>query len=125
MLILASIFVSLAVLIHIYIWVLESFLWDKPRGLQTFNMESNRAALTKEMAVNQGLYNLLLAVVAFAGLIALWSGSLAVAKALIFAGAGSMAIAGIFLFATSADKRRPALIQLVPPLVGVIAAALI
>ena len=88
-------------------------------------MDSNRAALTKEMAANQGLYNLLLAVVAFAGLIALWSGSLAVAKALIFAGAGSMAIAGIFLFATSADKRRPALIQLVPPLLGVIAAALI
>lgn len=125
MLILASIFVALAVLIHIYIWVLESFLWDKPRGLATFNMDAQRAALTKEMAVNQGLYNLMLALVALAGLIALWTGAIAVGKALIFAGAGSMAIAGIFLFATSADKRRPALIQLVPPLVGVVATLLV
>lgn len=125
MIILASIFISLAILIHIYIWVLESFLWDKPRGLETFNMDSHRATLTKEMAVNQGLYNLMLAVVAFAGLMALWWGSLGVAKALVLAGAGSMAVAGLFLFATSADKRRPALIQLIPPLAGVIATVLI
>ncbi|WP_346844428.1 DUF1304 domain-containing protein [uncultured Rothia sp.] len=125
MTILASIFIALAVLIHIYIWVLETFLWDKPKGLKTFNMDANRAALTKEMAANQGLYNLMLAMVALVGLILLWPGTISTGKALIFAGAGSMAVAGIFLFVTSPDKRRPALVQLLPPLIGVISTALI
>ena len=125
MTILASIFIALAVLIHIYIWVLETFLWDKPKGLKTFNLDANRAALTKEMAVNQGLYNLMLAMVALVGLTLLWAGETSTGEALIFAGVGSMALAGIFLFVTSPDKRRPALVQLLPPLIGVISTALI
>lgn len=125
MTILASIFIALAVLIHIYIWVFETFLWDKPKGLKTFNLDANRAALTKEMAVNQGLYNLMLAMVALVGLTLLWAGETSTGKALIFAGVGSMALAGIFLFVTSPDKRRPALVQLLPPLIGVISTALI
>lgn len=119
MLITSLVFVAVAILIHIYIWVLETFLWDQPKGMKVFGNTPERAAITKEMAVNQGLYNLMLALVAAVGAGATVAGA-SWGSALIFAGAGSMAVAGIFLFLTSPDKRKPALTQLVPPLLGVI-----
>ncbi|GAA1757331.1 DUF1304 domain-containing protein [Rothia terrae] len=119
MLIASLVFVTGAILIHIYIWVLETFLWDQPKGMKVFGSTPERAAITKEMAVNQGLYNLMLALVAAVGAGATVAGA-SWGPALIFAGAGSMAVAGIFLFLTSPDKRKPALIQLVPPLLGVL-----
>lgn len=116
----SAVFVSIAILIHIYIWVLESFLWDTPRGLKTFNMSQEKANITREMAANQGLYNLMLALVAFVGIVLLFVKYEQTGAALIFAGAGSMAVAGIYLFITAKDKRKPACIQCLPPLIGII-----
>lgn len=53
----ADIMVALVALIHIYILVLEMFLWDKPAGLKAFGQTRERAAATKVLAANQGLYN--------------------------------------------------------------------
>lgn len=53
----ASIVIALTALLHIYILVLEMFLWDKPKGLRAFNMTLERAQATKVLAANQGLYN--------------------------------------------------------------------
>ncbi|ADX47191.1 DUF1304 domain-containing protein [Paracidovorax avenae] len=62
---------ALIALLHIYILVLEMFLWDKPAGLKAFRNTPERAADTKVMAANQGLYNGFLA----AGLLwGLWLG---------------------------------------------------
>jgi hypothetical protein len=83
-------------------------------------MTEEFAESTKEMAANQGLYNLMLAWIAATGLLAFWFGSPQVGVALMFAGLGSMAIAGVYLFLTSPDKRKPALIQLTPPLLALI-----
>lgn len=113
-----SAFVAIA--IHIYIWVIESFLWTKPKGREIFGMTEEFAESTREMAANQGLYNLMLAWIAATGLLAFWFGSPQVGVALLFAGLGAMAIAGIYLFLTSPAKRKPALIQLVPPLLSLI-----
>lgn len=55
-------------LIHIYIVILEMFLWTHPKGIKTFGLKSKQfAEETKVLAANQGLYNGFLA----AGLI--WS----------------------------------------------------
>ena len=67
MAILALILVALIALEHIYILVLEMFLWTAPRGMKAFGMKPEQAAQTRVMAANQGLYNGFLA----AGLI--WS----------------------------------------------------
>ena len=67
MYIVADIAVGIVALLHIYILVLEMFLWEKPIGLRTFWMDSDFAAATRTLAANQGLYNGFLA----AGL--LWS----------------------------------------------------
>jgi putative membrane protein len=64
----ANIVVFLVALLHVYILVLEMFLWDKPRGLKAFGMTPERAAQTKVLAANQGLYNGFLAAGLFWGL---------------------------------------------------------
>lgn len=115
-----TVFAFVAIAIHIYIWVIESFLWTKPKGREIFGMTEEFAESTREMAANQGLYNLMLAWIAATGLLAFWFGSPQVGVALLFEGLGAMAIAGIYLFLTSPAKRKPALIQLVPPLLSLI-----
>lgn len=55
--IVATILVALVALLHIYILVLEMFLWTGPRGQKAFGLTSEFAAATKSLAANQGLYN--------------------------------------------------------------------
>jgi len=66
---LANIVVGLIGLLHVYILVLEMFLWDKPRGLRAFNQTQAAATASKTLAANQGLYNGFLAAGLFWGLI--------------------------------------------------------
>jgi len=53
----AAVLIALVALLHLYFLVLEMFLWDKPAGLKAFNNTPQRAADTKVLAANQGLYN--------------------------------------------------------------------
>ncbi len=66
-----SILTGVVALIHLYILVLEMFLWDKPQGMKAFGTTPAFAAESKTLAANQGLYNGFLA----AGLIwGIWVG---------------------------------------------------
>ena len=47
----------LVALEHIYILVLEMFLWTKPAGLRAFGLTPEFAQQTAVLAANQGLYN--------------------------------------------------------------------
>ena len=49
--------VLLIALLHVYILVLEMFLWDKPIGLRAFGQTPEFARASKTLAANQGLYN--------------------------------------------------------------------
>lgn len=42
---------------HVYILVLEMFLWTKPRTQKIFGIKKGDAETTKVLAANQGLYN--------------------------------------------------------------------
>mgnify|MGYP001332692497 CR=1 FL=1 len=64
----AHIVIGLIGLLHVYILVLEMFLWDKPVGLRAFGQTPAQAAATKVLAANQGLYNGFLAAGLFCGL---------------------------------------------------------
>lgn len=55
--VLATILVGLVALIHIYIVVLEMFLWTRPAGRKAFGLTPEFAEATKVLAANQGLYN--------------------------------------------------------------------
>lgn len=121
--IIAVVVVLIAVVLHGYIFVMESLTWTSPRTRATFGLNEQQAEQTREMAYNQGFYNLFLALIAAAGVIAWLAGHDAVGAALIFAGAGSMVAAGVVLLLSSRSKARAALTQLTPPLLGVIATA--
>lgn len=117
----AGVLAALAAALHVYIWVLESLRWTAPGTLATFRMTRDEAVATKEMAFNQGFYNLFLAIVSLAGVIALIADERGVGAALVFAGCGSMVAAGLVLLLTSRDKARAAITQLTLPLLAILA----
>ncbi|MDJ0709980.1 MAG: DUF1304 domain-containing protein [Woeseiaceae bacterium] len=53
----ANALVALVALEHIYILVLEMFLWTKPAGLRAFGLTPEFAEQSAVLAMNQGLYN--------------------------------------------------------------------
>ncbi|WP_437326837.1 DUF1304 domain-containing protein [Sorangium sp. So ce381] len=57
MLIASQIVVTLIGALHIYILVLEMFLWRTERAYKAFGTTPEVAAITAPLAANQGLYN--------------------------------------------------------------------
>ena len=53
----AMILVALVAIEHVYILILEMFLWTTPRGRKAFGLTKEQAESTKSLAANQGLYN--------------------------------------------------------------------
>lgn len=53
----ATVLVALVAIEHLYILVLEMFLWTKPAGLRAFGLTPEFAEQTAVLAANQGLYN--------------------------------------------------------------------
>lgn len=116
--IIANVLVAAIALLHIYILVLEMFLWNTPRGRKSFGTTPEFAAATKSLAANQGLYNGFLA----AGLIwGLLLGTEGNAIKVFFL--GCVIVAGIF-GALTANKRiffiqaLPAIITLIVLLIA-------
>jgi putative membrane protein len=95
----ANLLIAAIALLHIYILVLEMFLWEKPAGLRAFRNTPEKAAATRVLAANQGLYNGFLA----AGLLwGLWLGDAGVHIKIFFL--QCIAIAGIYGGLTAARK---------------------
>ena len=116
----AMVFAGLAAVLHVYIFVLESFRWTAPSTRATFGTTPEEAETTKLLAYNQGFYNLFLAIVTGVGVAWISSGGIAVGAALVFAGVGSMLAAAIVLLASAPDKARSAITQGALPLVAVV-----
>ncbi|MDG4859221.1 DUF1304 domain-containing protein [Streptomyces sp. T-3] len=55
--VIAMVAVVALALLHVYILVLEMFLWTSPRARAAFGTTAEFADSTKAMAANQGLYN--------------------------------------------------------------------
>jgi putative membrane protein len=111
---------GLAALLHVYIWVMESLTWTSARTRATFGISEEEALATKELAFNQGFYNLFLAIVTAVGVVAMLTDHRAVGAALIFAGVGSMLAAAAVLLASSPDKSRAAVTQGIFPLIAIV-----
>ena len=112
----AVILVALVALLHVYILILEMFLWTGPRGQKAFGLTPEFAQQTRALAANQGLYNGFLA----AGLI--WSllhpqAEFAWQIALFFL--ACVAVAGIYGAATA--SRKILFIQTIPAVVAMLA----
>ena len=114
---LGSILTGVVALIHVYILILEMFLWTTPRGRKAFGTTEQFAEQTKVLAANQGLYNGFLA----AGLIwGLWLGEAGDPVKIFFL--GCVAVAGLYGAATS--SRRILYIQTLPAVLALFAVIL-
>ncbi len=114
------IFAALAAVLHVYIFMMESLSWTSPRTRAVFGTTAEEAETTKELAFNQGFYNLFLAIVTVVGIAAVALDHNTVGLALIFAGVGSMLAAALVLLLSSPDKARAALTQGAFPVVAVV-----
>ena len=113
----AAIVVALIGVLHVYILVLEMFLWDKPAGLKAFGQTRETAAVTKVLAANQGLYNGFLAAGLFWGV---WLGPAGDAVKVFFL--LCVLVAGLYGAATAA--RKILFIQAIPAAIGLALVAL-
>jgi putative membrane protein len=111
---------GIAAILHVYIWVMESLTWTSPRTRKTFGISEEEALATRELAFNQGFYNLFLAIVTVTGLVIGGLHDFGIGLALIFAGTGSMLAAAVVLLASSPDKTRAALTQGILPLLAIV-----
>jgi len=111
---LGNILIALIAVLHVYILVLEMFLWDKPYGLKAFGNSLEKAQLTKVLAQNQGLYNGFLAAGLFWALLAPMGYATAIANFFL----GCVLIAGIYGGLTASKKI--IYIQAVPALIALI-----
>jgi putative membrane protein len=104
-------FAGLAALLHVYIWVMESLTWTSARTRATFGISEEEALATKELALNQGFYNLFLAIITVIGIVIGGLEYYGVGLALILAGTGSMLAAALVLSPSQAGGapscRRP------------------
>jgi putative membrane protein len=66
----ANLLVLGVVAIHVYIVILEMFLWRTPRGMRSFGTDQAFADRSAALAANQGLYNAFLVAGLVWGLIA-------------------------------------------------------
>ena len=110
----ATILVAIVALIHLYILVLEMFLWNTKTGHKAFNLSPDFARDTRVLAANQGLYNGFLA----AGLAwGLWLGAPGVQVVIFFL--ACVLAAGIFGALTA--SRKILYIQALPALLALVA----
>jgi putative membrane protein len=106
--VLAAVSVAIVALIHVYILVLEMFLWRTPRGLRAFGIDQAFADRSASLAANQGLYNGFLAAGLVWGLVA---GDPVGFQLRVFF-LGCVIVAGVFGAATV--NRRILLVQTAP-----------
>jgi putative membrane protein len=115
---------GMAATLHVAFFVLESILFRLPVGRRVFGVrpEADSAPL-RLFAVNQGLYNLGLAIVVFVGIVlVVLDASSPLGVAVVVAGCSVMALAGAALAATAPRRTLPiAAAQGLPPLIAIVA----
>ena len=112
MLLAAQIVTGIVLLIHVYIVLLETVLFDT-RGKKVFGLTDEAAAIVRPAMSNQGCYNGFLVAALALGL---FHPDPAVAKAFVLFGLACVAVAGVWGGLTV--KRSILLIQTLPAVVG-------
>jgi len=116
---------AIAALVHVFIFYLESIAWTSERARATFGTGTvEQASAQKELAFNQGFYNLFLAIAVFVGIAFVISGSTTIGATLVITGTASMAAAALVLALSSPDKIAAALKQGVVPALGILVLAI-
>jgi putative membrane protein len=115
----SQVFVALAGVLHLGIFVMESLLFGRPQVWRRFLIRSEADVVAvRPWALNQGFYNLFLALGALGGLV--FGGDRGHAIALF--ACGCMALAGVVLVVTDRRMARAAAVQAGPPILALVLA---
>ena len=124
MLIVGLVLAAAAAAFHVFIFALESLRWTEPETRKIFGVASEADALTtKQLAFNQGFYNLFLALSTLFGIAFALFGFETIGLTLVFAGTGMMLAAALVLVLSDRSKARAALMQGTLPLLAVVVTA--
>jgi len=122
MLIVGLVLAAAAAAFHVFIFALESLRWTEPETRKIFGVTSEADAVTmKQLAFNQGFYNLFLALTTLLGIGLVIVGAQTVGLTLVFAGTAMMFAAALVLVLADRTKVRAATMQGTLPLLALIA----
>jgi len=125
MLIAGLVLAAAAAAFHVFIFALESLRWTDPATRKVFGVASEADAITmKQLAFNQGFYNLFLALTTLLGIALFLAGLGTVGVTLVFAGTGMMLAAALVLVLSDRTKLRAAAMQGTLPLLALVATAI-
>lgn len=116
-----KIFVSLAGLLHVVFFLMESVFFMNEKIYTRFRFETlEQAEIVQGFAYNQGWYNLFLAIAALIGVFGAGKLKPNVANTLAIYACVSMLGAALVLITSSIEMARAAMIQGLPPLIAII-----
>ena len=114
-----------AALLHVGFFYLESVVFARPTVWPRFGLATQEQAdIIGPMALNQGFYNLFLAGGVLGGLGLIATGNHDAGRAIVLFACLCMVGAGLVLIATDRRLLRAAMLQLVPPLLALLFAAI-
>ena len=120
----AVIFALLAAAIHVLFFVLESLLFRRPFAWRTFGIGNQKdAETTRDWALNQGFYNLFLAVGVVVGVLLQASSeatTVAAGAGMVLLATASMVGAAVVLLVTKPALLRGVAIQGIAPLLAIL-----
>lgn len=121
--IIALVLAALAGVLHLAIFVMESFLWRTPRVRATFAVRSDaEAEATVAMAYNQGWYNAFLGIGALLGVVLVLADTTTPGWTLVVFSCGCMLAAALVLVTTDVKYRAAAVKQGTLPALALLAA---
>ncbi len=117
----AAVFAALAGLLHVYIWAMESLVFQT-KGRKVFGLTAEQAAdeRVSELFYNQGFYNLFLAIGTLVGVVITLADGRGVGTALMVFGTGSMLGAAVVLVTHNPKMLRGAVVQGTLPLAALV-----
>ncbi|MFC4225074.1 DUF1304 domain-containing protein [Lysinibacter cavernae] len=121
MTVLVTISATLAAVLHVLIFYMESIAWQKPSVWKRFGLSTQEEAdTTAKLAYNQGFYNLFLAVGAIIGAILYGTGMTEAGFVLAIFSVSCMLAASIVLVISGKKYIRAAITQGLFPLITVV-----
>jgi len=116
----AIVLAVVAALIHVLFFVMESVLFTRPAVWPRFGLRSQEHAdVVRPMALNQGFYNLFLAIGIAVGLVMAAGAADTAGTALVVFACSCMVAAGVVLVLTNRRFLPAAAVQVLPPLLAI------
>lgn len=118
---LAQVFALIAAAIHVLFFVMESIVFSRPEVWRRFGLKSQADAdVMRPMALNQGFYNLFLALGVFVGVALTYTGAVASGVAAVVFGRACMVLAALVLVASNRRFFSASLVQGALPLLALL-----